>query len=332
MKKLLATSALVLVAASGAASAQSVLERVLGSINVDNTNMLPVTGTFANIAENIAVLGNSPEYSVTATGTGSTLVPALAAGSTQAQYDAWAAKNTTVATYSSVAGNEYHYNAATGIVLTDAQFNTLSPSEAAGYATLPALSTLVKNGDGTFTTVTTTDLATLQDNRATAMRNVVSAATGPSVILNEINGSVTNSLTGVTTSTASVNGTVLAIDQVKVDIGNVATTVLGAVNTGTTSLGVNSDYNQAIAGTSEAVSGKVQQLGGIADQTALVLNVASNATSVVGSVQNTFSALNGSVGNIATTVLGAVNTGTISSGVNAASNGIVAGIVGTTTP
>jgi len=209
MKKLLATSALVLVAASGAASAQSVLERVLGAINVDNTNMLPVTGTFANIAENIAVIND-----------------------------------------------------------------------------------------------------------------------GGTAILNTIDGSVTNTLTGVTDATASVGGTVLAIEQVKVDVGNVSTTVLGAVNTGTTSLGVNSDYNQAIAGTSSAVSGKVLQLGGIADQTALVLNVASNATSVVGSVTNTFSALNGSVGNIGTTVLGAVNTGTISSGVNAAANGIVAGIVG----
>jgi hypothetical protein len=209
MKKLLATSALVMIAMSGAASAQSVLERVLNSINVENTNMLPVTGTFANIAENIAVL--SPD------------------------------------------------------------------------------------GDS---------------------------------ILNTIDGSVTNNLDGMLDPTASVNGTVLAIDQVTVDIGDVSTTVLGAVNTGTTSLGVNSDYNKAVAGTSSAVSGKVEQLGGIGGQTALVLNVASNATSVLGSVMNTFTGLNGSVGNIGTTVLGAVNTGTISSGVNAASNGIVAGIVG----
>lgn len=295
MKKLLATSALVLVAASGAASAQSVLERVLGSINVDNTNMLPVTGTFANIAENIAVLGNATNYTKTTGGVTTTL--------TEAEYNAQKdaaivnAVNTITTTYNPTTGAATYTYGGTG-------YSTLAAAEAAARAA-----------------ATTTFSA-----------GWTAASTGQSVILNEINGSVTNSLTGVTTSTASVNGTVLAIDQVKVDIGNVATTVLGAVNTGTTSLGVNSDYNQAIAGTSEAVSGKVQQLGGIADQTALVLNVASNATSVVGSVQNTFSALNGSVGNIATTVLGAVNTGTISSGVNAASNGIVAGIVGTTTP
>src|SRR3990167_7471070 len=252
MKKLLATSALVMIAMSGAASAQSVLERVLGSINVDNTNMLPVTGTFANIAENIAVLGATTVY-------------------------------------------------------TKVDGSVISEAEAARDASVKAA-------------------------RSTAVTGYLEKSLGDSAILNTIDGSVTNVLSGVTTSTASVNGTVLAIDQVKVDIGDVATTVLGAVNTGTTSLGVNSDYNQAIAGTSEAVSGKVQQLGGMADQTALVLNVASNATSVVGSVSNTFAALNGSVGNIATTVLGAVNTGTISSGVNAASNSIVAGIVGTTTP
>lgn len=52
MKKLLATSALAIVAMSGAASAQSVLERVLGQID-NATNLASVNGTFANIAENI---------------------------------------------------------------------------------------------------------------------------------------------------------------------------------------------------------------------------------------------------------------------------------------
>ncbi|WP_439150769.1 hypothetical protein [Sulfitobacter sp.] len=56
------------------------------------------------------------------------------------------------------------------------------------------------------------------------------------------------------------------------------------------------------------------QIGGSADTGALVLNVASNA-----------SAVNGSIGNLSTTALGAVNTCTIISGVDAA----VAGIVGT---
>jgi hypothetical protein len=295
MKKLLATSALVMVAMSGAASAQSVLERVLGSINVDNTNMLPVTGTFANVAENIAVLGSATNY---VKGTGSEQVTL-----TEAQY----AEQKDAAIATAIDTITTTYNATTGAAIYTYNSVAYSSRAAAEAAARSAATTSFSAGF-----------------------NAVS--TGQSVILNNIDGSVTNVLSGVTTSTASVNGTVLAIDQVKVDIGNVSTTVLGAVNTGTTTLGVNSDYNKAIAGTSSAVSGKVMQLGGMADQTALVLNVASNATSVVGSVQNTFASLNGSVGNIATTVLGAVNTGTISSGVNAASNGIVAGIVGTTTP
>lgn len=187
----------------------SVLERVLAAANIDSTNMLPVTGTFVNVAENIAILND-----------------------------------------------------------------------------------------------------------------------GGTAILNSIDGSVTNTLEGLAAATASVGGDVQAIDQVTVNIGNISTTVLGAVNTGTTALGVNSDYNHAVTSASSAVSGKVLQLGGIADQGALVLNVASNATSVAGSVTNQFVALNGSVGNIGTTVLGAVNTGTIASGVNAITNGIVAGVVG----
>lgn len=158
--------------------------------------------------------------------------------------------------------------------------------------------------------------------------NIAVLDDGGTAILNTIDGSVTNTLSGVTSVTSSVGDSVLAIDQVTVDIGNVSTTVLGAVNTGTTSLGVNSDYNQAVARTSSVVSGKVLQLGGMSDQAALVLNVASNATSVVGSVTNGFTALNGSVGNIGTTVLGAVNTGSISSGINSITNGVVSGVVG----
>jgi hypothetical protein len=259
-KTLLTSTALALFGLANAASAQSVLERVLASINPDN--MMPVTGTFANVAENIAVMG----------GGGTTTV--------------------------------YYYTE---------DVNSPAYTEAdlrAAYAIDPA------------------NVVFTYDQWKTVYYTSATQPAGPAVILNNIDGSVTNVLSGVADATASVNGTVQATEQVTVDIGNVSTTVLGAVNTGTTTLGVNSDYNRAIGKTAQAVSGKVRQLGGMADQTALVLNVASNATSVVGSVSNSFAALNGSVGNVSTTVLGAVNTGTIASGVNAVSNGIVAGITG----
>ena len=211
MKKLVLTTALIALAGTASAQevqGQSVLERVLNSINATNTNMQPVTGTFANIAENVAVLDST--------------------------------------------GN----------------------------------------------------------------------------ILNEINGSITNTMVGITEATADVGGSVLAMEEVTVDIGDLSTTVLGAVNTGDITLGVNQNVDEALAGSSSAVSATIQQLGGIADQTALVLNVASNATDVIGSVTNSFTSLNGSIGNVATTVLGAVNTGTITSGVNAAVTGVQAGIIG----
>lgn len=205
MKKLLATTALSLFAFAGAASAQSVLERVLAETN----NLNDVTGVFANIADNIGVIGE----------------------------------------------------------------------------------------DGT--------------------------------ILNKIDGSITNTMTGVNDATADV-GDVFAMEQVSVDIGDLSTTVLGAVNTGEITLGVNQDLSEAIAGTSSAVSSSIAQIGGVADTSALVLNVASNATDVIGSVTSSFTGLNGSIGNVATTVLGAVNTGTITSGVNSSVSGVKAGIIGST--
>jgi hypothetical protein len=46
-------------------------------------------------------------------------------------------------------------------------------------------------------------------------------------------------------------------------------------------------------------------------------------TGVNGSIANTMNEVNGTVGDLSTTALGAVNTGTITSGVNAAVTGII---------
>ena len=64
-------------------------------------------------------------------------------------------------------------------------------------------------------------------------------------------------------------------------------------------------------------------IGGSADTGALVLNVASNAGAVNGSIENILASVNGSIGDLSTTALGAVNTGTITSGVNATVQGII---------
>ncbi|MFD1808601.1 hypothetical protein ACFSHQ_12270 [Gemmobacter lanyuensis] len=295
---------------SGAASAQSVLERVLTSINDTNSNMKPVTGTFANIAENIAVLGPT-EVTQYNNGEGGIL--------TQAEYEALVAANQAAAT----AAGTTAANAATALFQdwdgdgpagatwsTDSGATTFA-SEAAALA---AVSTAAYN------TYMATASSTAYDPEVVTVGN--------SQILNAIDGSITNTMTGIQEATADV-GSVYAFDEVTVDIGDLSTTVLGAVNTGDITLGVNQDVSEAISGTSSAVSSSIRQLGGVTDQTALVLNVASNATDVIGSVNNSFESLNGSIGNVSTTVLGAVNTGTITSGINAAVTGVQSGIVGT---
>ncbi|MFC3086796.1 hypothetical protein [Tabrizicola soli] len=302
MNKLLLTTALGLALSAGGAQAQSVLERVLSTID-GNTNMEKVNGVFANIAENIGT---------TAGGT------------------VWTDADDAVVT---VAEMEAAYDAALATAVTTAQGNvTYTDTNGAdvggdkwvydgvNYDT-EALADAAAAADAT------ADFADFGDWATTA--GYTSSFVEPLTMMTAIDGSITNTLTGVTTATADVGGTVIALDQVTVDLGDMATTVLGAVNTGEITLGVNQDVSEAIAGSSSAVSAAIEQLGGSVDSAALVLNVASNATDIIGSVNTTMTGLNGSMGDVATTVLGAVNTGTITSGVNAAVNGIQSGIVGT---
>lgn len=233
MKKLLATSAIALVALSGAASAQSVLERVLGQID-NATNLASVNGTFANIAENIG-------------------------------------------------GSELQYVMSDGSVLSEAEF--------AAY-----------EGEATVTEV------------------IGSYADG-------IDGSITNIIDGIesVTQEAEAEG-VIAVEynMPTLDFGDMATTALGAVNTGDITLGVNSAIDEASTSSTNAISAAMNQIGGSADTGAIVINVASNMTGVNGSISNTMTEVNGTIGGLSTTALGAVNTGTITSGIN----GVVTGITG----
>jgi hypothetical protein len=67
----------------------------------------------------------------------------------------------------------------------------------------------------------------------------------------------------------------------------------------------------------------MEQLGGSASTGALVLNIASNMTGINGSISNDLMEVNGKIGALSTTALGAVNTGTIVSGVDSAVQGII---------
>ena len=235
-------SILALVSAQSAFAQEaggSVLERVLSSINTTVSPEVP-TGTFANIAENIAVLDS-------------------------------------VVVYRNAAGN----------VISKAAYDALPEGEQTAYT------------------------------------SVVS-----NVILNKIDGSITNVINESANATANVGTQVEAVTGLTTTFGDLSTTVLGAVNTGDITLGVNQNVDEAISGTASAVSAQLSAIGSVADQSALVLNVASNATDVIGSVANTMTGVNATYGDIGTTVLGAVNTGTITNGVNAAVNGVKTTVVG----
>ncbi|MDE4142925.1 hypothetical protein [Phaeobacter gallaeciensis] len=275
MKKLLATTALAIFAVSGAASAQSVLERVLSEID-NSTNLASVNGTFANIAENIG---------------GATTV----------------------------------YDDGTNVIGEDAYNAGLDSAVSQELSTITAT-----EGATTFTyNATTYDTYAEAAAAATTAASTAYAAqfTATTVWGGGIDGSINNTLDGIDAATQqAIAGTVSAIEwnMPTVDLGDMATTALGAVNTGDITLGVNSAVDEASTSTTNAVSAVMNQLGGSADTGAIVLNVASNMTGVNGSINNVMNEVNGSIGNLSTTALGAVNTGTIVSGVDAA----VAGIVG----
>lgn len=306
MKKLLATTAVTMIAMSGAASAQSVLERVLGQID-NSTNLASVNGTFANIAENIG--GTSTVYYDAATNT--TL--------TEVERDALAAS--LVADDFTVVATGDAVNNTTGEVITAAAYSNLSAADQANY-TVAAANAYYTGPDGLAVTSANVPVLT-----ATALATQLAAYEAVPVSgFGGIDGSITNIVDGITAETQeAIAGTVTATewDMPTLSWGDMATTALGAVNTGEITLGVNQAVDEAKTSSTGAYSAVVEQLGGSATTGALVLNVASNMTAVSGAISNTMTEVNGTIGNLSTTALGAVNTGTITSGVNAAVNGIV---------
>lgn len=324
MKRLLATTAVATMAFAGAASAQSVLERVLGQID-NSTNLASVNGTFANIAENLGGAASVTTFEITLTAAEAAAmgIGGGAAGTyelTQAQID-----NLTFASdYIEVPAGAA-INTATGEVITAAAYAALAPADQAAY---------IENGGGAAQFYAPDNIA--GQTPLAALTNIVNFGDfTPKTItsglgVDGINGSINNTLDGIDQATqqaiAAAGVSAIEWNMPTVDLGDMATTALGAVNTGDITLGVNSSVDEAKTSTTNAISAVVDQLGGSADTGAIVLNVASNMTGVNGSINNVMNEVNGSIGNLSTTALGAVNTGTIVSGVDAA----VAGIVGST--
>jgi hypothetical protein len=141
-----------------------------------------------------------------------------------------------------------------------------------------------------------------------------------------IDGSINNTISGVQGATQAVQARLATATEVTVptvDFGDMATTALGAVNTGEIRVGVNASVDEAKTQASRAIAAALEQVGGSVDTGAVIINVASNMTAIDGSIDNALQQVNGSIGDLSTTALGAVNTGTIVSGVNAAVQGIV---------
>lgn len=309
MKKLLATTAVSLVAFSSAASAQSVLERVLGQID-NSTNLASVNGTFANIAENIG--GQTTVY----------FNPNTNVTLTAAQFDALAS-GPVKADYTVVSGDAFYVDVVNNKFITKAQYDALSAADKNAYKSANGYA---YDGSGNFIGSTQYNALAADSEALNDLLGDYKAVTVSG--LQGINGSITNVINGLDTATmVAAVGQVTATEFLlpTVNLGSMATTVLGAVNTGEITLGVNQSVNQAKTTSTGALSSVVDQIGGSASTGALVLNIASNMTGVNGSISNTMTGVNGAVGAASTTVLGAVNTGTITSGVNAAVTGIVGG-------
>lgn len=313
--------ATAMIAFPGLGSAQSVLERVLGQID-GASNLARINGTYANIAES-TLLSETRSRNI---------VEDVSSDFTTAD------PGTIVATISDGNGNSYDIPrsafpdtgqiplmaAATGmtdhlILHSDGRIDPVDANYSPDTYSLVGINGVLIDQVVDQDTTSINGLVYLE-------LNVTSIDTYQAPISTTIDGSITNIITGVTSATQeAVAGAATATEFTlpTLDLGDMATTALGAVNTGEITLGVNSAVDEASTSTTNAISAVMTQIGGSADTGALVLNVASNASAVQGSIENTMASVNGSIGNLSTTALGAVNTGTITSGVNAAVQGIV---------
>lgn len=141
-----------------------------------------------------------------------------------------------------------------------------------------------------------------------------------------VDGSVTQRFSAESqqVSSATMADAQQLVSGLRVDLGIVGSTALGAVNTGNSTLGLSQSSTQAGGSSSSALSAGIVQVGGANGSAALVLNDAANSGIINGSLTHSIVGLSGSTGAQGTTALGGVNTGNIASGVNA----IVQGIVG----
>lgn len=349
MKRLLATTAIATMAFTGAASAQSLLERVL-----ESTNMQDITGIFANTADNV-LAGAVPDV-VNVGGTATTEDRTLQVG------------DVIIINVDPDDGDAFE------VAVTVGANGTLTGADNTVYGTVVLGATVLTDNAGNLTvdpSVLSDPTATNNDFLALAGAGDFSVATITTTVgadifsTSGINASITNILRGLDGPTAVTESTE-ATEAVNALIGNLSTTALGAVNTGDIQLlgsnqAITDDIDRATAGTSEAIQQRIDhtitQVGTTSEQTLLAINSALNETNVNASVLNAMSGVNATIGRsgfeialsdntfaeisamdadaiaaltggISTTALGAVNTGTIVSGANDSVNSVITSIVG----
>jgi hypothetical protein len=158
----------------------------------------------------------------------------------------------------------------------------------------------------------------------------ITTGTGFDAAMVEIDGSITNIIYGarsavgsdITTSAFNALGSIGVFDATSINA-----TGIGGVTTGLIELtpaeamfpgissGLNSALQVAASATSAAQSARSDLVGGSEDAASLSLNIASNAVTVRGDVDTVLTRVNAVVGRVRATGIGAVNTGTIQSGV-----------------
>jgi hypothetical protein len=289
MKKLLATTAIATMAFTGAASAQSLLERVLSDISaVPTTN---VTGIFANTADNL-LAGAVPDV-VNVGGTATTADRTAQVGD--------------VITVTDSTGTEVTGTLDANGNLLDAGGTAIDDGTGSADIEIPVGSPLLSNNAGTLTVAASSILAgtaTAATTGTFVQATTTTTVGGDSFSTSGINASITNILRGLDGPTA-VTASTEATEAVTAIIGNLSTTALGAVNTGDIQLiGTNQSFSEdidtATAGTSAAVSQVIDhtitQVGTTAGQTMLALNSALNETNVNASVMNVMTGVNATIG------------------------------------
>jgi len=366
-------------------SAQALLERVLGQIS----GTTQVTGIFANTADNIGSTRNiivetetqtpagiedargsdvlffvrsnyGPTFAVTADQIGTTFSapPGMNWSTITIDSDG----TITVADTDFDPSDRYSFFDPTGAqLLFTVQDNNATSTDFSEYRIFD---------DGTTRFIATPATADAQNYDGAGFQQVfnteVTQTASVERISADIDASVTNILQGTARTHAGIADAV-AIAGTTALVGNIATTALGAVNTGDialagATLGLTDIVDRAVGGTSLAVQQRVgavvTQSGTQADAAVIVLNAALNASAVNGAVLNVVTGLDAELGRsgfdiarhgtvdgvvlagmnaeaisalaggISTTALGAVNTGAIVSGASRQVAGVVSGIIG----